>query len=158
MSFSSPWIPRFPYFYFLSVIFVEFCYMEDSEIIQVSILPGFLCRLVRMQQYFSNTYSEPCQASVVELLSKLVNTAQKMKIFIKDFFSKCDQFRSFLRIWAHLLKKSLIENFIFCSVKTGRQLFLKKDTQIFEMALNTPLDLNLPHLFKFVSVFDKHIY
>ena len=27
-----------------------------------------------------------------------------------DFFSKCDQIRSFLRIWSHLLKKSLMEN------------------------------------------------
>ena len=42
--------------------------------------------------------------------------AQKMKFSIKDFFSKCDQIRSFLRIWSHLLKKSLMENFIFlCS-------------------------------------------
>ena len=31
----------------------------------------------------------------------------KMKFSIKDFFSKCDQIRSFLRIWSHLLKKSL---------------------------------------------------
>ena len=39
-----------------------------------------------------------------------------MKFSIKDFFSKCDQTRSFLRIWSHLLKKSLVENFIFCAV------------------------------------------
>ena len=39
-----------------------------------------------------------------------------IKFFIKDFFSKCDQIRSFLRIWSHLLKKSLAENFIFCAV------------------------------------------
>ena len=44
------------------------------------------------------------------------STAQKMKFSIKDFFSKCDQIRSFLRIWSHLPKKSLIENFIFCEV------------------------------------------
>ena len=30
-----------------------------------------------------------------------------MKFAIKDFFSKCDQIRSFPRIWSHLLKKSL---------------------------------------------------
>ena len=36
-----------------------------------------------------------------------------MKFSIKDFFSKCDQIRSKLRIWSHLLKKSLLENFIF---------------------------------------------
>ena len=34
------------------------------------------------------------------------NTAQKMKFSIKDFVSKCDQIRRFLRIWSHLLKKS----------------------------------------------------
>ena len=44
------------------------------------------------------------------------NTVQKMKMSIKDFFSKCDQIRSFLQIWSHLLKKSLMENLIFCAV------------------------------------------
>ena len=39
-----------------------------------------------------------------------------MKFSIKDLFSKCDQIRSFLHIWSHLLKKSLMENFIFCAV------------------------------------------
>ena len=43
-------------------------------------------------------------------------TTQKMKLSFKDFFSKCDQIRSFLRIWLHLLKKSLMGNFIFCAV------------------------------------------
>ena len=47
----------------------------------------------------------------------VLNTAQKMKFSIKNFFSECDQIRSFLRIWSHLLKKSLMENFIFCAVK-----------------------------------------
>ena len=43
-------------------------------------------------------------------------TAQKLKFYIKDFFINCDQIRRFLRIWSHLLKKSLMENFIFCTV------------------------------------------
>ena len=43
-------------------------------------------------------------------------TTQRMKFFIKDFFSKCDQIRRRLRIWSHLLKKSLMEIFIFCGV------------------------------------------
>ena len=33
---------------------------------------------------------------------------------MKDFFSKCDQIRSFLRL--HLLNKSLLKSFIFCAV------------------------------------------
>ena len=42
-------------------------------------------------------------------------TAQK-KFSTKDLFSKYDQIRSFLRIWSHLLKKPLKENFIFGAV------------------------------------------
>ena len=45
-----------------------------------------------------------------------LHTAQKMGFSSKDFFCKCDQISSFLQIWSHLLKKSLIENFIFCAV------------------------------------------
>ena len=33
------------------------------------------------------------------------HTAQKMKFSIEDFFNKCDQASSFLRITSHLLKK-----------------------------------------------------
>ena len=48
--------------------------------------------------------------------SKCTFTAQKMKFSIKDFLSKCNQICGFLRIKSHLLKKSLMENFIFCVV------------------------------------------
>ena len=44
------------------------------------------------------------------------HTAQKTNFPIKDFFSKCDQIHSFLRIWSHLLKKSLMESLIFRAV------------------------------------------
>ena len=43
-------------------------------------------------------------------------TSQKMKFSVKNFSSKCDQIRSFWRIWSHLLEISLMENFIFCVV------------------------------------------
>ena len=39
-----------------------------------------------------------------------------LKFSIKDFFIKCDQTRKKLWIWSHLLKKSLMENLIFCAV------------------------------------------
>ena len=39
--------------------------------------------------------------------------AQKLKFSSNDFFSKCDEICRKLRIWSHLLKKSLMENFIF---------------------------------------------
>ena len=38
-----------------------------------------------------------------------ISTVQKIKFSIKAFLS-------FLRIWSHLLKKSFMENFIFCAV------------------------------------------
>ena len=44
------------------------------------------------------------------------STAQKMKFSITDYFRKCDQIRRKLRIWPHLVKKSLMKNFIFCAV------------------------------------------
>ena len=43
---------------------------------------------------------------------------------MKDFFSKCDQIHRKLRIYSHLLKKPLMENFIFCAV-IERQLLMK---------------------------------
>ena len=49
-----------------------------------------------------------------------------MKFSIKDFCSKCDQirsFRSFLRIWSPLLKKPLMENFIFCAMKVSMAIY-----------------------------------
>ena len=46
-------------------------------------------------------------------------TAQKIKFSIKDFFSKSNQIHCFLRIWSHLMKKSLLENPFFCAVGKG---------------------------------------
>ena len=43
-----------------------------------------------------------------------------MKFSIKDFFSKCDLIGRKLRIWSHLLKKSLMKNFIFCAVTINK--------------------------------------
>ena len=43
-------------------------------------------------------------------------TAQKMRFSIKDFFIKCEEILRKPRICSHLLKKSLMENFIFCAV------------------------------------------
>ena len=56
------------------------------------------------QSYLQNTTENRRITNVI---------AQKMKFSIKDFFSKCDQIRRKLRILSHLLKKSLMKNFIF---------------------------------------------
>ena len=63
--------------------------------------------------------------TMYEICWKLAkNTAQKMKFSIKDFFIKCDQIRSFLRNRSHLLKKSLMENLIFCAEKDTRTTYV----------------------------------
>ena len=50
------------------------------------------------------------------------DTGQKMRIFIKDFFNKCDQIRRKLRIWSRLLKKSSMKNFfVQCEVSTTQR-------------------------------------
>ena len=54
-------------------------------------------------------------------LRGLKNTTQKIKFSIEGLSCKCDQIRKNLRIWSHLLKKSLLENFIFYAVKILRQ-------------------------------------
>ena len=38
-----------------------------------------------------------------------------MQFSIKNFFINCDLIRRRLRIWSHLLKKSLMENLLFCA-------------------------------------------
>ena len=38
-----------------------------------------------------------------------------MMFSIEDFFNNCDQICSFLWIWSDLLKKSWMENFVFCA-------------------------------------------
>ena len=70
--------------------------------------------------------------------------AQKIKFTIKDFFSKCDQIHRKLRVWPHLLKKSLMENFVLCAkiakheAKACKeiQVFLKRNTFLFTLFKN----------------------
>ena len=68
---------------------------------------------------FFQHFSEFTDHNIQGKNKSYISLHKKMKFSIKDFFSKCDQIRNFLcflRIWVHLLKKSLIENFIFCTV------------------------------------------
>ena len=89
-------------------------------------------------------------------------TAQKMKFSIKDFFGKCDQIRRNLQIWSHLLKKSLLENFIFlCAVLKAflsgikRPIFNKAAVELLgrshKMTRFFPL-LKVPHHFSSTSL------
>ena len=69
--------------------------------------------------------------------AKRSSTAKKMKFSIKNFFSKYDQIRSFLWIWSHLLKKSLVENFIFCVVPNKVRLVSSLENSLHYFCSNT---------------------
>ena len=76
----------------------------------------------------------------------LTYTVHKMKFSSKDFFNKCDQIHSFLRIWSYLLKKSLMINFIFCAV--SEQVFGNWDAW---NALRGKCKVNVRSLFEVVK-------
>ena len=60
-----------------------------------------VCSYVYFSGFFSETYARG-------------STAQKLKFPIKDFFSNCDQIRSFLADLVIFTEEILMENFIFC--------------------------------------------
>ena len=64
-------------------------------------------------------------------------TAQKIKFSIKDFLNRCDQIRRELRIWSHLLKKSLMQNFIYCAVLEtfNSRMSMRKTPASFQFAI-----------------------
>ena len=77
-------------------------------------------------------------------------TAQKMKFSTKDFFSKCDHL-SFLRIWSHLLKKSLAENFIFCFSNAEVRNFEKHQQQEQQQQQSIPDTAHLMQYYQNIS-------
>ena len=88
--------------------------------------PKFILSIILKYTYFWDVDSRVKPISIIFfvhhfLLSLMIlnYTAQKMKFSIEDYFSKCDKIHSYLRIWSYLLKKSLMENFIFCAVLWG---------------------------------------
>ena len=66
---------------------------------------------MKIKLFFANFFCLKAEFFVTH--PPVAKTAQKMKFSIKDFFSKCDQIRRKLRIWSHLLQKSLMETFFF---------------------------------------------
>ena len=73
------------------------------------------------------------------------NTAQKMKFSVKNLFGKCDQIRSFLRIWSHLLEKNPYwKTSFFVHCKSHNSYFAKQRSFLifFHYTVNLLLLLN----------------
>ena len=91
----------------MSLSFCGYCYFATLNI------------FFALSLYFSfiiMCFFEAFVRSIHVLCPGCITLQKKMKFSIEDFFSKCDQIRRNLWIWSHLLKKSLKENFIFCTV------------------------------------------
>ena len=61
-------------------------------------------------------YCNPLIPGIKREHREVMAVYKKKKFSIKDLFSKWDQIRKKLRIWSHLLEKSIIGNFIFCAM------------------------------------------
>ena len=90
----NPFVPNAPFHYFL-----RFQGVEKGDI------GNKWVKSILHKGSIADVWQGPKCASLIHF------TTQKMKLFLRDFFSKCDQICSFRRIWSHLL-----ENFIFCVV------------------------------------------
>ena len=97
--------------------------LRDEERITKLIKKVFEDEFKKQEQTLAKIISGNLEITMQEIKSfknevtELEDTAQKMKFSIKGFFSTCDQIRRKLQIWSHLLKKSLMVNFIFCAVR-----------------------------------------
>ena len=68
----------------------------------------------------------------------------KVKFSIKDNFSKCYQILKKQWIYLHLLKKSLIRNFIFCAVSVQKPDFkVKHPIRVFKLFFSIDILLHI---------------
>ena len=89
-------------------------------IYKTSLLKIFVLMLLFNEEFI--THTSPNKFFQPLLLNKRTKDSEgashthciKMKFSITDFSSKFDQIRR--KLWSHLLKESVIENFIFCAV------------------------------------------
>ena len=98
---------------FCMIAFICYWYWKNNKgFIQICKL--FIALRHRDFLIFPSLPLNSCSEYFREVWGKY-STAQNMKFSIKDFFSKCEQIYSFLRIWLHLPKKFWMENFILCA-------------------------------------------
>ena len=69
------------------------------------------------------------------------------------FFSKCDQIRKKLRIGSHLLKQSLLDNFILCAVKLRTLIWYFSCRHTWTANRNWKIKLILTHFMSLVSFY-----
>ena len=106
-----------------------FTWKQNCTFLLCNICQNIRKKLVTENLYFSIFYAVLLQINlwislfynirfirIYTIILRACNTTHRAKLSINDFFSKCDQVRSFRWIWSYLLKKFLMENSIFCTV------------------------------------------
>ena len=88
-------------------------YLHTSLISSLWFMLSYFCPLYLCRISKGSNKMEPLKIPSHNAEVKGTFTLQKMKFSIKQFSSECDQIRRKVRIWSHLLEKSLVENFIF---------------------------------------------
>ena len=99
-----------------------------------------------------------CNQNYLPYLLQLTFIAQKMQFSIKVFLCKCDQIRRKLCIWSHVLKKSSLENFIFCGVITDTNLILTPQIHVLIRGQHSKVDGGFKNFFKTWKFFQKNLH
>ena len=114
-------------------VFVSHDNMKSGVSVAACILCKYLMKIavkfvgwVRcyMKEFFGRTFWIGL-TTLVDVRFLENTTAQKIKFSKMGFFRKCEQIRRKLRIWSHLLKKSLMKNFIFCECTFSKSTYNK---------------------------------
>ena len=107
---------RIPNKFFITITFINQFFAFTSAFIFITVLLFFYKQLHPVYIYI-------CKVHVIlyVLLHSFWHwtknfTAQKKKFSVQNFLGKCDQIGKNLQIWSHLMKKSVMENFIFWAV------------------------------------------
>ena len=82
----------------------------------------------------------------IHVLILNIHSLHKKWSSINDFYSKCDLIRRKLRIWSHLLYRSLTGNLIFCAVHYLQMNFWWSHQNLFQK------NWNINHWFLNVSI------
>ena len=103
-------------------IYVEFALKlsKDNEVYSINPI-GKNSVLISKPRCFRKlllnfNFNKPLALTSPKAVSSDDTLHKKSSFLLRICFRKCDQIRKELRIWSHLLKKSVMENFIFCVV------------------------------------------
>ena len=95
-------LSKFIFLFFVCFIVISFLLISIFFCFVCFFVPRHITTHYNTKKNNNNWHIEE-SFQLYKISTTRVHTAQKMKFFIKDFFSKCDHFRSFLNVKLHIL-------------------------------------------------------